>query len=205
MNTQLSKYEAYFGRPADFILEARTGVTPAVSVGRFPSVSAGFFRRFVTPVHDRVIYITYGMSSKPMRVPEDEKDIYPSAIELIACCKGAYVGERDGTDMVAIHLQALAAMTFETDLFFGPLHTAALEGPISPNSEMSAFFFAVPDRIDMPRLCSCTPAAQLVVSVMPITASERNFAVANGPEKLMELFEQHNVPNLFDPFRRSVV
>jgi hypothetical protein len=57
----------------------------------------------------------------------------------------------------------------------------------------------------MSRLCSCAPAAQLVVSVMPITTAERNFAIKNGSEKLLALFERHRVPNLFDPFRRSVV
>lgn len=205
MNSCFTKYAGYFGRDADFTLEARPDATPAVSVGRFPAVSTGFLRRFVTPVHDRVVYVTYGMSCKPMRVPEAEKHMYPSTIELIASCKGPYVGERDGTDMVATHLQALAALPFEMDIFFGPMHTAALEERLSPNSEMSAFLFALPDGMNMSRLCSCTPAAQLVVSVMPITTAERSFAVANGTEKLVELFEQNRVPNLFDPFRRSVV
>jgi hypothetical protein len=45
MNAPFSKYEAYFGRGADFVLEARAGTTPAVSVGRFPAVSTGFLRR----------------------------------------------------------------------------------------------------------------------------------------------------------------
>ncbi len=205
MDAQFSKYEAYFGRRADFTLEAQANVTPAVSVGRFPAVSTGFLRRFVTPLHDRVVYVTYGMSSKTMRVPEAEKLMYPSEIELIASCKGVYLGERGGTDMVSIYLQALAALPFETDTFLGPMQTAALEETVSPNSNMSAFFFAVPDGISMSRLCSCTPAAKLVVSVMPITTKERSFAVANGSEKLIELFEEKNVPNFFDLFRSSVV
>lgn len=205
MDARFAKYAAYFRRDPDFILEARVDAAPAVAVGRFPALSKGFLRRFATPAHDRVIYVTHGMSSQPMRVPEAEKHIYPSAIELTASCKGAYVGERDGTDMIAIHIQALAALPFESDIFFGPMHTAALEERLSPNSEMSAFFFAVPDGMNMPQLCSCTPAAQLVVSVMPITAAERSFAVAYGAEKLLGLFEQNRVPNLFDPFRRSVV
>jgi len=205
MNSQFSKYAAYFGRDADFTLEARADATPAISVGRFPAVSKGLLCRFLTPVPDRAVYATYGMSSKPMPVPASEKHIYPSAIELIASCKDRYVGERDGTDMVATHLQALAALPFEMDIFFGPMHTAALEERLSRNSEMSAFFFALPDGMKMSRLCSCTPAAQLVLSVMPITTAERSFAVANGAEKLLELFEQNRVPNLLDPFRPSVI
>jgi Suppressor of fused protein (SUFU) len=203
--TRLSKYEAFFGRPADFVLEARPDAAPVITVGRFPAVSAGFLRRFVTPVHDRFIYVTYGMSSKHMEVPPDQARIYPSSIELIAYCKEVYVGALDGTDMVSLHLQALATMPFQTHMFLGPMHTAALEEPICPNSEMSAFFFAVPDGVEMSRLCSCTPAAQLVVSVMPITAPEHAYIVTNGPESFIRLLEQHSVPNLFDPFRRAVV
>jgi hypothetical protein len=137
MNGKFTKYEAYFGRSADFILEARAGTTPPVSVGRFPAVSGGFLGRFVTPVHNNVVYVTYGMSSKPMRVPEAERHVYPSSIELIAPCKAVYVGERDGTDMVAIYLQALAAMPFELGIFFGPLQTAALEERLSPRCQRS--------------------------------------------------------------------
>ncbi len=107
--------------------------------------------------------------------------------------------------MVSLFLQALATMPFQTDMFLGPMHTAALEDPICPNSEMSAFFFAVPDGVEMSRLCSCTPAAQLVVSVMPITASERAYVVSNGPESFIGLLDQHCVPDLFDPFQRAVV
>src|SRR5262249_5168901 len=40
-------------------------------------------------------------------------------------------------------LQPLAALPFEMDIFFGPMHTATLEERLSRNSEMSAFFFAL--------------------------------------------------------------
>jgi hypothetical protein len=56
----------------------------------------------------------------------------------------------------------------------------------------------------MSRLCSCTPQAALVVSVMPITASERAFVVQHGSERLVELFQKHDVPNLFDMSRKPV-
>jgi hypothetical protein len=203
--TSLDKYEAFFGRPADFVLEARSEDTPAISVARFPLVHAGFFRRFRTPVHDRFVYITHGMSSQPMKVPPDQAKIYPAFIELIAYSEGVYAGAHDGTDLVTLCLQALATMPFHNDMFLGPMHTAALEEPIAQGSEMSAFFFAVPEGVEMSRLCSCTPAAQLVVSVIPITTSERAYAVANGPERFLGLLGEHRVPNLFNPFRHSIM
>ena len=81
---------------------------------------------------------------------------------------------------------------------------ASLEQRICLGMEMSALFFAVPDGVEMPRLCSCTPQAQLVVSVMPITASERAFAVQHGSERLVELFERHPCSQLFDMSRKAV-
>ena len=204
MDKRLSKYAAFFGRSRDFVREPQVGVTPAVSVARFPSLAAGFVRRVFTPVHDRCVYITHGMSEAQMHVPAQAASVYPSRIELIAYCPGAYIGAHDGQDIVSALLQWLAAMPFETGSFFAPLQTASLEQAICPGTEMSAFFFAVPDGLEMSRLCSCTPGAQLVVSVMPITASERAFAVQNGSARLIELFEKHHIPNLFDMSRKAV-
>jgi len=200
-----AKLEALLGRRADYIREPQPGNAPAVAVGRFPSVKVGLFRRFRVPVADRFVYITSGMSSVPMQIPAEEAAIYPPQVELIAYCRGAYVGAHDGQDMVSGYLQALAHMPFNTEIFFGPMHTAAVEERICPDSEMRAFFFALPDGIEMGRLCACTPAAQLVLSVMPITPSEREFAVDRGPDRLVELFAKRNVPNYFDPFRKSAV
>src|SRR5260370_128903 len=70
----------------DFVREPPAGMWPAVSVCRIPPKSGSFFRRFTTPVHDRVVYITYGMSSSPMQVPSEQAQIYPARIELIAYC-----------------------------------------------------------------------------------------------------------------------
>ena len=204
MDTRFSKYAAFFGRSPDFVRDPPPGA-PQISVGRFPPISAGLFRRLFTPVRDRFVYITHGMSATPMRVPAEVARLYPAKIELIAYCREAYIGAQDGQDMVSACLQALAVVPFEMDIFFGPMHTAAMEESFGPNPEMTAFFFAVPDGVEMRRLCSCTPAAELVVSVMPITSSERAYAVERGPEPLLDLFVKQRVPNFFDPFRKSVV
>jgi hypothetical protein len=200
-----SKLAALFGRDPDFVCEPQMGVSPAVSVVRFPPAAVGLFRRFVTPLHDRCIYVTHGMSEAKMLVPAAESSVYPSRIELIAYCPGVYVGANDEQDMVAPLLQSLAGIPFQMGSFFGPMQTASLEQPICPNTEMSAFFFAVPDGVEMSRLCSCTPQAELVVSVMPITLSERAFAVQHGSKSLVELFQKYGVPNLFDMSRKAVV
>ena len=157
------------------------------------------------PLHDKYVYITHGMSNIEMNIPENEKRVYPARIELIACCAGVYVGGVDGEDMVSATLRLLSLLPFATGIFFGPTHTASLDEPLCPGSKMSSFLFALPEGVDMSRLCSCTPRAKLVVSVMPIAESERSYMVDHGPTALIELFERHQVPNMFDPFREAVV
>jgi hypothetical protein len=204
MDGNLSKYTAFFGRAPDFVREPEKGISPAISVARFPPAATGFFRRFLTPVHNRCVFITHGMSDAQMPVPDAEAPVYPSRIELIAYSPSAYVGAHDGQDMVTALLQSLATTPFRTGSFFGPMQTASFGEPVCLGTEMSAFFFAVPDGVEMSRLCACTPNAELVVSVMPITASERAFAVQHGSERLLELFQRHDVPNHFDLSRKAV-
>ena len=69
---------------------------------------------------------------------------------------------------------------------------------------MTGFLFGVPDGVEMRRLCSCTPSAELVVSVIPVTAAEIRFAKAKGTDRLIEQFEKNGVSPIFDPFRRGV-
>jgi len=140
-----------------------------------------------------------------MNVPANVAKLYPARIELIAICEGAYLDAHNGQDYVSACLQVLACLPSSTDIFYGPMHTATLEEPFGPDPQMIAFFFALPDGVEMRRLCSCTPAAELVVSVMPITSSERAYALEHGSDKLIDLFEKHSVPNLFDPFRKAVL
>jgi hypothetical protein len=205
VNGNYRKYAAFFGREPDFVREPADGSPRPISVLRFPPKPVGLFRRLFTPAHDRCVYITCGMSNFPMNVDPEAAEVYPSRIELIAYCRGAYVGALDDQDMVSGCLQFLANIPFETSVFFGPLQTASLGEPLCKDSEMSAFLFALPDGVDMRRLCSCTPQAELVVSVMPISTSERDYAASEGTEKLIELFEKKDVPNLFDPYRRPVL
>lgn len=205
MDDRFSKYESFFGRRVDYMREPQANVHPPVSVCRIPPAEVSFFRRFSTPVFDRTVYITYGMSAEPMHIPADKTHIYPARIELISYCMGGYLGAKDGQDLVSAQLVGLAAMAFGHEMFFGPMQTASLEEPMCPGTSMTAFFFAVPDGVDMKKLCSCTPAAELVVSVMPITSTERAYAVSNGIDSLLQVFEEKNVPNFFDVYRPSAV
>ena len=101
-------------------------------------------------------------------------------------------------------LQWLVTAVAERRTFVGPVQTIDLGVKICPDSEMTGFFFGVPDGVDMQRLCRCTQAAQLVVSVMPVTPTELQIVEKSGPEALIGAFEREGVKNLFDPFRKGI-
>jgi hypothetical protein len=147
--------------------------------------------------------MTEGMSSYEMPVPAEEQRVHPSRIELFACAKGVVAGP-DGRDVVTAILQLLAVIPFKQRIFFGPLQTCDLGENICPNSGMTGFLFAVPDGVEMRRLCSCTPSAQFVVSVVPVTANEIRYAKDQGSDRLIARFEKAGVPPVFDPFRKEV-
>jgi hypothetical protein len=98
----------------------------------------------------------------------------------------------------------LAVVPFEQGIFFGPLQTCDLGKNLSIDSEMAGVLFGVPDGVEMGRLCSCTPSAQLVVSVIPVTANEIRYAKDKGSDQLIAQFEKAGVPPVFDPFRKGL-
>lgn len=203
--TSAGKYAAFFGRPPDLVLNPSSDDERSPFAYRFPPTDAGFIKRIFTPLHADCVFITEGMSRYEMPVPQDEQSTHPSRIELLACTRGAIIGGEDGRDIVTVLLQSLAVVPFRHALFFAPLQTCDLGERICPNSEMTGFFFAVPDGVEMGRLCRCTPSAELVVSVIPITASEIGYAKDKGSSQLVALFEEAGVPNRFDPFRKGVI
>jgi len=174
MNSEFLRYAAFFGRPPDFIRLALAGKAPKVCVGRFPPRPVGLLKRVFTPLHDHWIHITWGMSTQALAVPDAELKRCPKFVELIAVSKEVFVGGQNGEDLVSAVLQALASISFENGYFYAPGHTLELPERLCVNSELRAFFFALPDGVEMSRLCSCTPGAQLLVSVMPFPFQKRN-------------------------------
>lgn len=205
MDPHFSRYAAFFGRAPDFIRTPAPDASPQVSVGRFPPKPVGFFRRLFTPVNDRWVHVTWGMSAKPMRVFGEEANTHAERIELLAYSINPPVGAQDGQDMISAVLQVLATIPFAEDIFFAPGFTAQFDEPFCSNSEMRAFLFTEPAGVEISRLRSCTPGAHLMLSVTPITVSERDHAAKHGPRSLIEQFIKQGVKNFFDPFRKTVV
>lgn len=204
MRSNLAKYEAFFGRPADETLAPRGEDTSSCYVHRFPPRRVNFFKRLFTPLNDVCVYITDGMSTGDMSLPPELQGTYPSRVELIACTEAPIVGGKDNQDIVTRLLQWLAEQIARRQTFVGPVQSIDLGEIMCPGSEMTGFFFGVPDGIEMRRLCGCTSAAQLVVSVIPVTMNELQLVKTNGPEALMDAFEREGIKNLFDPFRKGI-
>lgn len=204
MKSNLAKYEAFFGRSADESLVLSGESAFSCFVHRFPQRQVGFFKRMFTPLNDLCVYMTDGMSTIEMPLPEDLQETYPSRVELIACTESPIEGAADNQDIVIRLLSWLAITVADQQTFVGPMHSMNLGEKICPNSEMTGLFFGVPDGIEMRRLCQCTSAAQLVVSAIPVTSNELQILQTAGPEALLNAFEREGIRNLFDPFRTGV-
>jgi hypothetical protein len=200
----LSRYTAFFGRNADEILRPDPGVRGSCFAYRFPPTRVGFVARLFKSLPDVCVYITDGMSKSDMTIPPELQDTYPKRIELIACTRSPITGATDKQDVVIRLLQCLAGTVVQRQVLVGPGQTCDFGEKICPNTGMSGFFFGLPDGVDMRRLCRCTPAAELVVSVTPVTPGELALARKQGPRALVSAFEREGVPNMFDPFRRGV-
>ena len=150
------KYTDFFGRKPDFIREPLAEPQDSPFVYRFPAIKVGFLKRFRVPVNDVWVFITDGMSLKEMTVPHTGEVSYPSRIELVAYAKQPIIGQSDDEDIISAVLQALSLLPFEKNRFFGPLLTCGFGERICLNSEMTGFFFGVPDGVNMTQLCKCT-------------------------------------------------
>src|SRR3989339_1327328 len=143
--TSLEKYSFYFGRSADMAVPPEPSLLNSPFVYRFPPLNISRFKRIFIQCEliDYVVYVTDGMSSRKMNVPSNERDIYPSQIELIACSTVAIIGGNDGRDLIAGSLQMLVDEMVKRDTFIGPAHTIDCAEPVFMNTEMTGFFFGV--------------------------------------------------------------
>lgn len=148
--------------------------------------------------------MTCGMSTLQMNVPEGEGQP-PVTMEIMAVSNGSYLGAKDGEDMIARTLQLMAAFPFTNGTFLAPYQTIKLWDEFGGDSPMNSFILAFPLQVDVPRLCSCTPGAQIVTTIMPISKEERELAVSKGSEALFDLFDEHKVSDLFDLDRKPVI
>lgn len=191
------QYFKVWQRQADSVVHQTDDEAPYVDVYRFPPT-----RKLWAPARKLNVYLTGGMSTRAMAVPE--KLDTPRRIELAAYAK-EIVRNAAGIDYVAWWLHFLAHFPFRQSAFLAPMHTVSAPEPLTPSSEMVGFCFAIPPGVDVAALTRATITAELVLQVVPISKRERELAEKDGPEALLDAFDRSGIPPYFELGRRSVV
>ena len=203
ISRRASQYESFWGRRPDLILHP-SETRPHIDIFRFPPIDIKwFFQKWFIPVSHQYVYISGGMSDVPISKKNLPSDVL-SQIELTAFSNEIYMNHSQKTDMIAWWLSFLAYTPFKDEtIFFAPGHTFSVGKPIIPDSQMTAFFFAVSPPALMQRLCSASINAKLVLQAVPITESELKFAKKEGIESLIDYFEKYHIEPFFDLNRDS--
>jgi Suppressor of fused protein (SUFU) len=200
---QIQIYAAILGRAPYFVLQPQSN--SHISVAFFPKIDAGFFKMLMAEGCDQNIYISSGLSNYKMAVPTELSYKPELHIELIAQTEGQITGGESGKEDVASHiLQMVADYIIENSLFIEPGHTLDLEENLASNSEMRGFLFAVPSGLDIKRICKANKKCENLVSLIPLSKKELEFARNKGVGELINEFESKGVPPIFDPFRKSI-
>ena len=92
----------------------------------------------------------------------------------------------------------------ENSIFIEPGHTLDFEEKLTTNSEMNGLLFAVPEAIDIKRICKANKKCENLISLVPLSRKELEFVRNDGLEKLIDKFEALDVPPIFDPFRKCI-
>ncbi len=202
-----SCYVGFWGREFDAVFHPTELHEPHIDVFRFPPITPKWFlKRWMVPAYRQYVYMTGGMSDAPMPVPAScGHDV--TRAELTAYSNKIYKNESGDADMVAWWLHFLASAPFrpsQEKVFYAVGHTFSAGEPIMPGSQMTGFLFSVTPSVAMRSLCCCTPHAQVVLHVVPISDGERQMAKDN-PRGLIDYFEEHGIEPFFDLERTPYV
>jgi Suppressor of fused protein (SUFU) len=147
------------------------------------------------------VLLTNGMSNRRMNVPADLDPETPRRAELIW-----YV--RKPTGQIVTILRWLAQLPFLDDTWFNfGLRVPMPEPPIT-GCEFRTFLFLIPiirrdqELADALRVDN-DPVTLLTVHL--ISEAEYQLIRANGLDPLLDLFDEHDYPPIFDPHRPSYV
>lgn len=200
---QIQIYSAVLGRAPYLVIEPQ--LKSNISVAFFPKIDAGFFKRLMAEGCDQNIYISAGLSNYKMEAPVNLPYKPELHIELVAQTEGQITGGESGKeDIVSYILQMVADYIIENSIFIEPGHTLDFEENFTTNSEMSGFLFSSPEDLDIKRICKANKQCESLVSLIPLSSRELEFARNKGVGELIDEFESKGVPPLFDPFRKCI-
>lgn len=204
---RLANYTAFWGRMPDYILRQETSRKPHIEVYRFSPVNTKwFFQKWFIPVNSQYVYISGGMSDEVMPVNKKDSTQEPLQIELATYSNEIYYDDSQEVDLIMRYLGELAYIPFENNnIFLGICHTFYVGKPLMHGSEMTGFFFGATPSVNLNRLCHASINAKRILQVVPISDSEREFAIEEGPLKLLDYFEKYGIQPIFDLKRKPKI
>jgi Suppressor of fused protein (SUFU) len=161
--------------------------------------------------------VTCGMSTRPMAPPAifDDPSSYERA-ELIICLPENWFGSdlkqlaRDGKvwPIEILRFAARFPHLYNTWVWIG--HTLSTEEPpepFDPNTEFCAFAIAVPLRWPKEKWKMVAHDRRSIsfLTVIPLYRDELQFKLDNGTDRLLDLFDEARVNELFNPTRPSLI
>jgi hypothetical protein len=147
------------------------------------------------------VLLTNGMSNRRMNVPTDVDPDTPRRAELIW-----YV--RKPTSQIVTMLRWLAELPFLDDTWFNFGLRVPMPKPPITGCEFRTFLFLIPIIRRDQELAEALriendPVTLLTVHL--ISEAEYQLIRANGLDPLLDLFDEHDYPPIFDPDRPSYV
>jgi hypothetical protein len=191
-------YEELFGKP----LKVSHELLPLI-----PHVDVYIFRRaFKKEGVEQDVYalVTGGMSDLEMTLPQRAANDVPRRVELIFYCAEA-------REEYIATLRWVAHFPHSAKSFLGHGHTMPNGDPPAPfwgSTELDTLLFMPPivkkDQT-LPDKLQLGGQPVHLLWVVPLTTAECNFKLRNGFEAVLDLFQKHRHPYIFDPTRKSYV
>ncbi len=182
-------YKKFFGTMSDNVMHSTDAHEVHVDIYQFePSRKRPYWT-----------LITGGMSDKRQNIPQDVDWASPRT-EILTYVEEPY-------ERIFAVLKLLAEMPFEEESYMHWFHTISVGEPVTERQTELTCAFLVPPFFEKPKFDSLQIGRDKVdfLMMVPITMQERHYAKENGPEALLEVFEQANLGPVFDENRASLV
>lgn len=186
-------YERLFGKALNVSHEL---------VPRIPHIDLYTFQR---SRGDQIVYsiVTGGMSDLEMTLPRHAKNV-PRRVELIFYCA-------EPREEYIATLRWVGHFPHDSKSWRGHGHTMPNGDPPAPfwgSTELDTLLFMPPivtkDQT-LPEELKLAGEPVHFLWVVPLTTAECNFKLEKGFDAILDLFQQHKHPHVFDPHRKSYV
>jgi len=192
MNEEVTKHVATFlGKPLD---NAITEIVGNIKILVVPNPEAGY-----------VALVTSGMSDTRMNAPEGAEEYCYAEVFMFLPISWPLDGEawKDPNNYWPIEwLRLVAHQPEQTGAFMAPIQTMGNNEPFAPNTKLSNLLF-LDNQSEFGQLKLENKTVNFY-QLFPLYEEEKELLETEGPGKLFDLFQQHNINQFIDPQRQNV-